>query len=534
MKKIYTIVTLLGAMILSSCSDFLDEPTDKSGSAYIYHMDQLYGLTGSIDLYLFDKVDNITGEGVSSGAYLTEFLPLTDAVELTPEFYVYGLLSSESTTYEAYCWQGKTLTTSDWMLWTWTPVWERIYRFNTVLEYLDKVVQTTEAVRNQVEGEARFGRAYYHFMLLMQYCLWGDDKPGIGYRDNTMAGEIPGRETVGYTLKHIYEDLKLAEEALTKAGRTAFDRVHNFRPTVPTVQAFRARVALYRGDYELALQNATNALKVHSTLVDFKNEPEYELTPWSFISILDEAGEPVDEIVISSMFDLEDMDTEAVAKYEELYLPNVSWEGLGGTCPISESFYNLWDRENDARWIYFYSSCTPLLMAYANLVELDEDTWTEYISYENWQHLKPWDLYRYSRFSGNSLIGMTTAEMYLIKAECEARSGDTGTAAETLKTLRYTRFMDEASAEDGVTGSVQDVLDERLREMGAFWRFYDVKRLNGAENAGISIRREILTNPADLGTCVQLEITPDDPRWALPFYTFEAETMGWEQNAGWE
>ena len=129
---------------------------------------------------------------------------------------------------------------------------------------------------------------------------------------------------------------------------------------------------------------------------------------------------------------------------------------------------------------------------------------------------------------------MTTAEMYLIKAECEARSGNTGEAAETLRTLRYTRFMDEASAEAGVTGSVQDVLDERLREMGAFWRFFDVKRLNGAEDAGIYVRREILTNPVDLNTRTVLEIAPDDPRWALPFYTFEAEMMGWEQNAGWK
>ncbi|WP_320913869.1 RagB/SusD family nutrient uptake outer membrane protein [Butyricimonas paravirosa] len=534
MKKIYAIIALLGTMILGACSDFLDETTDKSGSAYIYHMDQLYGLMGSIDLYLFNNIDSDTGEGSSSGAYLTEALPLSDAVELSPEFYVYGLLSGEPTTYEAYCWQGETLMTSDWMIWTWTPVWERIYRFNTVLEYLDEVVQTTAAVHDQVEGEARFGRAYYHFMLLTQYCLWDEDKPGIGYRDNAKAGEIPGRETVGYTLEHIYEDLRLAEEALTRAGRTTFDQMRNFRPTVPTVQAFRARVALYRGDYELALANATEALKAHHVLVDFKNEPEYELEEWSWISVLDEEGEPVDEIVISSMFELDDMDVEAVAKYEELYLPNVSWEGLGGTCPISKSFYELWDRENDARWIYFYSSCTPLLMAYANLVELDPETWTEYITYENWQRLKPWNLYSYSRFAGNSLIGMTTAEMYLIKAECEARSGNTGEAAETLRTLRYTRFMDEASAEAGVTGSVQDVLDERLREMGAFWRFFDVKRLNGAEDAGIYVRREILTNPVDLNTRTVLEIAPDDPRWALPFYTFEAEMMGWEQNAGWE
>ena len=370
-------------------------------------------------------------------------------------------------------------------------------------------------------------------MLLTQYCLWGDDKPGIGYRDNTTTGEVPGRETVAYTLEHIYEDLRLAEEALIKAGRTTFDRTHNFRPTVPTLQAFRARVALYRGDYELALSNATEALKAHSTLVDFKDDPDYELEPWWFINVLDEEGEVVDVIEISSMFALDDMDTEAVAKYEELYLPNISWEGMGGTCPISESFYKLWDQENDARWIHFYSSCTPLLMASGSLVETDTNTYEDYISHEKWQRLKPWNLYSYSRFAGNSLVGMTTAEMYLIKAECEARSGETGMAAETLKTLRRTRFMDDASAEVGVTGSVQEVLDERLREMGAFWRFYDVKRLNGAEDAGIYVRREILTDPADLSTRTQLEIAPDDPRWALPFYSFEAEMMGWEQNEGW-
>ena len=44
MKKIYAIITLLGTMILVACSDFFDDATEKSGSAYIYHMDQLYGL----------------------------------------------------------------------------------------------------------------------------------------------------------------------------------------------------------------------------------------------------------------------------------------------------------------------------------------------------------------------------------------------------------------------------------------------------------------------------------------------------------
>ena len=39
-------------MALGACSDFLDETADKSGNAYIYHMDQLYGLTGDPSLYI--------------------------------------------------------------------------------------------------------------------------------------------------------------------------------------------------------------------------------------------------------------------------------------------------------------------------------------------------------------------------------------------------------------------------------------------------------------------------------------------------
>ena len=107
---------------------------------------------------------------------------------------------------------------------------------------------------------------------------------------------------------------------------------------------------------------------------------------------------------------------------------------------------------------------------------------------------------------------MTTAEMYLIKAECLARSGKTGEAAELLKMLRRTRFMNENAA-NNIGGNVQDILDERMREMGAEWRFFDI---------------------TDPNSVTELVITPDDPRWALPFNPQEAENMGWRQNEGWE
>ena len=541
-NKILLLAALFGIMGLGACSDFLDETPDKSGSAYIYHMDQLYGLMGSTDLYLFMAPYASSYGGTQN--YWCELIPLTDAAEYDPEYYVYGLESNAAELYDIYSWGTEYLLEYQYaMAITWTPSWNRIFQCNTVLANLDKVVQTTEAIRNQVEGEARFGRAYYHFLLLIQYCLWNEDAPGIGYRESSDSDGIPDRQTVAYTLSHINEDLDLAEQKLREAGRTEFDFEHNFRPTVPTVQAFRARVALYQGDYETAMQNATAALEAHNTLVTFKDDPEYELFPYQDIYLLnEEKSEVVDTIHTYMMTNLMNRMAEAIPEYEELYLPSMSADYFYGTNPISEKFYNLWDRENDARWLHFYSARMTLTSA-SGIVKSDtliNGTDTTYlypcIDYETQQWLKPWYGYSYLRFNCNyagSILGMTTAEMYLIKAECEARAGNTAAAAEDLKTLRRTRFYDQTAAEN-VSGSVQEVLDERFREMGNFFRFYDIKRLNGAENAGIHITREILTDPTDINSVTTLDIAPDDPRWALPFYRYEVERMGWEQNEGWE
>lgn len=542
--KLFLGILLAGIMGLASCSDFLDETPDKSGSAYIYHMDQLYGMMGSIDLYLLGGASESSISYGFVNDYWGEQVYLNDAVEFDPEFYVLGMKSG-SNAYDIYSWNNEQLQDQYTMGLTWRPSWDRIYRFNTVLENLDLVQQTTQAVHDQVKGEAFFGRAYYHFILLVQYSLWDEDAPGIGYRDNTTAGEVPERQTVGYTLGRIYADLDSAQIALTAAGRTSFDIETNFRPTVPTVQAFRARVDLYRGNYESALQNATAALNAYNVLEDFKNNPEYTLYPSTEIYVLDETNSHVvDTIKTYTMMDLNNRRAEAVAEYTEFYLPSMTKENYYGRIPISEKFYNLWDRDNDARWLHFYSSYSPLLSA-SGAVTTETlingtDTTVLYpcINYETqqWLNKQPWSCHNYRRFYCNaagSLLGMTTAEMYLIKAECEARAGNTGAAAEDLKTLRRTRFYDQTAAED-VQGTVQEVLDERSREMGTVWRFFDIKRLNGAENAGISISREILTDPTDLNSVTILEVAPNDPRWALPFYNIEAELMGWEQNPGWD
>lgn len=537
--KLFLGILLAGIMGLASCSDYLDETPDKSGSAYIYHMDQLYGLMGSVDLYLNSSPTFYNYPGIGDypfwGNYWQEQYLLSDAVEMIPEYYLYGVGYPSNSLYDVYSFGTEQLIdNSGTMGLTWTPSYERIYRFNTVLENLDKVVQTTEAIHEQVKGEALFGRAYFHFLILEQYCLWNEDAPGIGYRDATDPNGIPDRQTVGYTLSRIYQDLDDAEEALTNAGRSEFDFEHNFRPTVPTVQAFRARVALYRGDYETALANAENALKAHSTLVTFKDDPDYALQTSMQIQLVDSDSVPTGNVLeMKMMLGLYYNTSLAIPAYEELFLPHISCANYYGIIPMSESFYNVWtDKENDARWIHFYGNGYEGLGLGLGKMLFQKDGM--YCFPQNppaW--MKKSSYYAYNRFFGYAeLMGMTTAEMYLIKAECEARLG-VGNPAETLQTLRRTRFYDQAAA-DNIGGGIQDVLDERYREMGAFWRFYDIKRLNGAENAGIHVIRRIMTDPTDISSVTTIDIAPDDPRWALPFNKQDVDAMGWEQNPGWD
>ena len=194
MKNNRLLITfLLGVVTLfCSCDNFLDETPNKSGSAYIYHMDQLYGMMGSPDLYL--TIDASYSSFTITEPYMYWQMLLGDAVELDPEFWYVGMQGLFPTAYEVYSWNKDRLDDQAGMNILWTPSWKRIYTFNTVLENLDKVIQTTKNIHRQVEGEARFGRAYYHFMLLTQYCLWKEDAPGIGYRENTDVNGIPARQ----------------------------------------------------------------------------------------------------------------------------------------------------------------------------------------------------------------------------------------------------------------------------------------------------------------------------------------------------
>ena len=107
--------------------------------------------------------------------------------------------------------------------------------------------------------------------------------------------------------------------------------------------------------------------------------------------------------------------------------------------------------------------------------------------------------------------GLATDELYLIRAECAARAGDSNSAMADINTLLSARWR--RGAFPGYTvGSAQEALDtvllERRKEL-AFrgLRWTDLRRMN-AEGANITLTRNLN------GTLYTL--APNSPLYVLP------------------
>lgn len=514
MKKLY--IFIISLFILPGCSDFLNESPDKSGQAVIYHMDQLYGLMGNAYNY-------------STARYIWhELILASDDCEISP--YLYSRLNN-SNAYKTSVWDRDFYTNEMKGIHSWNSIYTSMFDFNVVLENLDKVEQSTVEMKEQTRGEALFGRAYFHFMALVMYCKHDPQAPGIGYKDNTLpppAG-VPARKTVQFTLDNILADLDRSETALRTAGRTHFEFERNFRISLPTLYALRARVELYLGQYESAGKYAEWALEGYNVLLDFKNDPLYALRNSTRINVLDKEGNVTGTLPFHEMNLLSGRGDAAIPEYVEMYLPHISKPYYSNaTLPVSESLYNLFDRTNDERWIRFYNNnyCIIKESAISN----------GGFKYEDQQQIKEWERHTYFRFKpriGSAklfLLGPTTAEMYLIKAECYARKGNEPIAKETLQTLRRTRFTTNQAAEN-IGGTLKEVLEERRRELASVFRWYDIKRLNANDHANIILRKKAHSDFTDINSpVIEKVLNPGDNFYAIPIPTEELLLMGWEQN----
>lgn len=361
-----------------------------------------------------------------------------------------------------------TLTTSDWSL-----AYEAVYYSNIALENLTNI-QRTESNKSEwdnIMGMALLFRARSFLHAAFIYAKTYDESTaesdlGIVIRTSTDFNIPSARTTVKRTYDQVISDIKIASGLLPEVSP------HPMRPAKVAAYGLLSRAYLSMRKYDSCFKYADLCLQFYSQLMDYNT-----------ISV-----------------------APTVTRSFSIFNPEVIWHQRAQ--PV------------------FSNVITTLCRADSLL----------YQSYEtndlrkNLFWLQRPDGYQFrGSYNGNAdhFNGIATDEIYLMRAECLARSGRTDEAMSDLNKLLIHRWKTGAFSEltaNNADDALRMILTERRKELvfrGLRWM--DIKRLN-KEAANISIVRIVNGNTFTL--------PPNDNRFALALPSDLIAMWGLLQNPG--
>lgn len=353
----------------------------------------------------------------------------------------------------------------------WGQVYNNIYIANIVLSNIYKVERTTDNAElwDNIKGQAHFLRAYSLYKAATVWCLAYDentssDDLGLPLRLDPDINIPSKRSSVLETYNQILSDAQLAADLLPSTP------LHVSRSAKPAAYALLAKIYLAMRNYELAFLNADNSLKLYNALMDYNLLNQDASFPINLFN---------DEVLyhtVSGGVNVTPVGSN-LAKVDTL---------------LFDSYH-----ENDLRKAIFFQ-----------------------INPDGSQRFK-------GSYSGSTVYfnGIATDEVYLTRAECNARLGNTNAALSDLNTLLGKRYRTGTFIPITVSNNSEAlsiILDERRKELlmrGSRW--IDIKRQN-KEGAGITLKR-ILND-------TEFTLSPNDLRFALPLPDDVIELSGMQQN----
>lgn len=213
----------------------------------------------------------LNGLDVASSPSFFDVLPvmfMTDDMDLSAN--QVGRLSPEF--YAAYIWNSFIYTTGTDPK-AWTGPYKNIFTYNTILTGIDNAEDATTSKENikkvnTIKAEALLGRAYEHLILVnlfaQPYSVDNASTPGIPYMTVAEVNQpTPGRETLAETYAKIKTDLLDAIPFLpeTNQNRTRGSKIGAY--------GLLARMSLYMGEYEDALEYSNMALDIKNDYLDY-------------------------------------------------------------------------------------------------------------------------------------------------------------------------------------------------------------------------------------------------------------------------
>ncbi|GAB3537304.1 RagB/SusD family nutrient uptake outer membrane protein [Pontibacter brevis] len=428
-------------MAFSSCEDVIDvEPEFQRDANQIFTSldDYQFALTGAYAQ--FRQVGYYASGGQTTGTWSTLPDMMSDNLVQTDE----DLGNWSNQTNWIY-----TADESDIAI-AWLAAYSVINQSNLVLRNIEQFSDTDPERVNRIRGQALAIRAMVHFDLLR---YWGESFDrnstalGVPYKTTVDPEDMPARLTVSETYDNIFSDLEEAESLLGNVD-TDINTSNRAYIDQTVARAILARVSLYAEEYAAAEQ--------YATLV-------------------------IEEIPLAEREDFADIWTDAF--YDDEVIWSVAFNAGEGT--PSGGVHNAPSNRNRFR------PSEELVEEYNEDADIRFDTYFAYRDVRadgdsiNPTVIKPDTRRILNKFTtrGTALDNLVdwkvfrTGEMYLIRAEARAKSGDMLGALEDLNTLRAARIAGYVPVVLTGQALIDAIAMERRKELfGEGHRWFDVKR----------------------------------------------------------
>ena len=321
-----------------------------------------------------------------------------------------------------------------------------ILRYNIIIDNIMDV-PGEERIKQLGMAEARLLRAWEHFVVLNTYAkaytpATAASDGGVVIMDKYDLEATPSKSTVEQVYTFIMNEIDAALPYLQETP----DLVGH--PSLAYGYGLKALVCLFHHDWEEAKKAAEQCLTLNGELVDYTAISKVTSNT-NYRSTGGKDGNP------------------------EVLDPTTSSVGFTGTLMynygiISKELTDMFDQTNDQRYALFFQS-TNGSGAYAYYFDAG-------VGASCWLSGATLNRFYYAT------VGLRTAEVYLILAECQARLGDVNGAMSTLSKIREKRikgFDASTVSASNQKDAMEQIITERRKELlFGFHRFWDLKRLN--------------------------------------------------------